>query len=371
MKLPYHLVLLFCVILSLQSLTGQNGSGQNHMLFSQHLGEERIIQINVPKSYAHSDETFPALFVLDGEYIFDYAKGAVDFLSNDFGFHPEMIVVGIPNTNRNRDLFVDLKPEGSYHNFLSFLEKELLPFIAENYRVNAFKILHGWSSGSGLANYIFVKNPSLFKGYILSGAGIGPKTATLIKNELNPNAYDGIHFFVSTEGATPRRSGLQKHKALIEQIDPKGLHWYFKIYDSLTHADVLSQGLYDGLKFVFKDFHVPDSIVSKGSNATIKFYRDLEKKYGFDIAIPTGAINEICTTLRQQDKIEEALQLLDHGLEIHSNNSLLLAAMAEIHQSQNQPKLASQYYQQAMKHETDSVKANKYRVLHKNISKNF
>ncbi|UII81420.1 alpha/beta hydrolase [Flagellimonas sp. CMM7] len=210
MKILRNLFLLFCTFIHWQCLNAQKESDQNYTLLSEHLGENRIIQIHVPKSYNNTDRAYPVLFVLDGEYIFDYAKGIASFLSNDFGFHPEMIVIGIPNTDRNRDLFVDLKPEGAYHNFVSFIEEELLPYISKNYRTNTFKILYGWSSGSSLANYIFVKNPSLFRGYILSGVGIGPKTEAFIKKELKSNAYERIRFFASTEGNSFRTSALKK-----------------------------------------------------------------------------------------------------------------------------------------------------------------
>jgi hypothetical protein len=81
------------------------------------------------------------LYVLDGEYVFDYATGTVDFLTNDFGHLPDMIVIGIPNTNRNRDLFVTLNPMDGYSSFVNLLKNEIFPFISDKYRINEFNIL--------------------------------------------------------------------------------------------------------------------------------------------------------------------------------------------------------------------------------------
>nr|WP_299071199.1 alpha/beta hydrolase-fold protein [uncultured Allomuricauda sp.] len=185
-------------------------------LFSEELNESRIIQVDLPDCYATSKKEYPVLFVLDGEYIFDYAKGVTSFLSNDFGFLPETIVIGIPNTDRNRDLFVDLSPNGSYLKFIAFLEQELIPFVDQNYRTNHFRTLLGWSSGSGIANYIGVKKPQLFNAYILAGAGIGPKTEVFIQKEMDPGSYIQNFLFVSTEGTMVRAEGLKKHQSLVE-----------------------------------------------------------------------------------------------------------------------------------------------------------
>ncbi len=366
-KLVFQIIFLFFGILPLIGINAQQ-ENQNLTLFSKHLNEKRVVQINLPKSYESTNNTYPVLFVLDGEYVFEYAKGSVTFLGNDFGFLPEMIVVGVPNTDRNRDLFVSLEPNGDYLNFIDFLSEELVPYINKNYRANSFKVLYGWSSGAGLANCVFVKNPGLFSGYILSGAGIGPKTAAFIKNHLSPDKYKGIHLFASSEGTTFRSSGLQKHKALIEQISPSGLHKNFKIYDQLSHVDVLSQGLYDGLKFVFRDFYIPDSTVSKGIEAIISYYQNLKKTYLFKVNIPIGAINEISAALIQKKNIDKALQLVEYGLGIYPNNTTLLGTMGDICQHQNHSKLAASYYQQAFQQAKDSINVNKYRVLYTNVT---
>nr|WP_299486834.1 alpha/beta hydrolase-fold protein [uncultured Allomuricauda sp.] len=336
---------------------------------SKLLNENRMVQIHLPKSYWNTDKTYPVLFVLDGEHVFKYAQGTVDFLSNDFGFIPEMIVVGIPNTDRNRDLYVDFKPNGSYLNFVDFLEKELGPFIDDKYRTNPFKIIYGWSSGSGLTNYVFVKKPELFNGYILSGGGIGPKTVVFIKNNLDPNNYKGIHLFASTEGSSFRMAGLKKHETLIKSINPEELQYQFKIYDHLNHTEVLSQGLYDGLKFVFKDFYIPDFIVSNGSKNIITYYQRLEKTFGFKTDIPIGSINEMCAVLVEQNKIDEALELVNHGLRTHPDNPVLLGAKAEVYQHQNQLKIAAEYFQKALLKSKDSIDANKYKALYKSALK--
>ncbi|WP_420401578.1 alpha/beta hydrolase-fold protein [Flagellimonas sp.] len=361
-------LILFSIFSVFVSFGQAIDSKSTEELYSQILQENRTLQIATPNSYAISNSAYPVLFVLDSEYIFEYAKGSVDFLSNNFGFHPEVIVVGIPNTDRNRDLYVTLQPEGSYLKFIQFLEEELLPYIQNNYRTNGFKLLFGWSSGAGLANYVMVKKPKAFDAYILAGAGIGPNTAAFIKQELDSNAYKNTFFFASAEGSTPRADGLKTHQQLIEEINPKGLDWKFKTYPSANHVEAMSKGLYDGLKFVFRHYHIPDSLVSLGSQKILDYYQDLQSKYGFKTQIPIGAINEISGILMHQEQSEEAQKLLDHGLSLYPKSHMLWAVKAEMYLGLNQTEKAIQNYRMALKKATDKHAKNKYQVLLKGLA---
>ena len=97
------------------------------VLRSTYLNESRDIFVHLPEGYETSEKKYPVLYVLDAEDVFGFAVGAARFLS--ISRMPEMIVVGIPNTNRERDLWVNLEPDGGYIKFVDFLENELIPYI--------------------------------------------------------------------------------------------------------------------------------------------------------------------------------------------------------------------------------------------------
>jgi len=78
---------------------------------------------------------YPVMYLLDGEMHFHHATGAVQFLATN-GRIPEMIVIGISNTDRKRDLTPstgvasDLKEDptaGGADRFLKFMVDELAP----------------------------------------------------------------------------------------------------------------------------------------------------------------------------------------------------------------------------------------------------
>jgi predicted alpha/beta superfamily hydrolase len=122
--------------------------GKIDSIQSNILGENRKIWVHVPDGGANSKERFPVVYVLDGDGHFSSVVGMIQQLSTINGntMCPKMIIVGIPNTDRTRDLtpthidadppFMDStfsKTSGGGENFIAFMEKELMPHIDAKY----------------------------------------------------------------------------------------------------------------------------------------------------------------------------------------------------------------------------------------------
>src|SRR6476620_1104444 len=71
--------------------------------YSKVLGENRKITIQTPARMNPLD-TYPVLYVLDGESQAEMVGAQVKYLSESYRIIPELIVVGIENTDRTRDL---------------------------------------------------------------------------------------------------------------------------------------------------------------------------------------------------------------------------------------------------------------------------
>ncbi len=335
-----------------------------HVIESETLGESRAIFVATPADYESSGGTYPVLYVLDGEYAFSFAAGAADFLSNAFGYLPNLIVVGIANTDRGRDMYVNFAPDGGYLDFIKFLESEVVPYINKNYRSNDFRLLSGWSSSAGICSYLLAINPQLFDGYIETGTGIGPKTAAFMAENIPAQNYANTYLYAATEGEGPRVAALEKYEALIRDLKPKGLRWQFSIEKNTSHVGVMAQGLYDGLQFIFKDFYIPDSIAVKGADECIAYYEGLKKHYSFAVKMPVGAINESAGKLFQASLPEEAIKLLTFGIQLHPASSELPGSLGEVYQYSGQKEMAIQYYKLAKeKSGNNAVNRLKYETL--------
>lgn len=358
---------LFCFQLIIIQLWAQSYV-ENHLLYSSYLQEDRTISVALPIDYVENNKKYPVLYVLDGEYIFDYAKSTVDFLTNEFGYLPEMIVVGIPNTDRNRDLFVTLNPEDTYTNFVNYLRNEVFSFISKNYRINEFKILYGWSSASGICSYFLSTEPDLIQGYILTGSGIGKRFESLMKDQITKDRIQNNTFlYVNTEQG-PREPGLHRFRKLIDSIQPNNLIYRFKIVEQ-SHVGAMQTGLDAGLKFIFSDFYIPDEITKKGKDTVIKYYQDLTRIYNFDFTVPKGAINETAGILYYQDKKEDAIELLKYGIELYPQFTPFYGSLADIYKSESKNQLAKELYEKALDVSSGNILDSlKYKTLIKEIS---
>ena len=76
---------------------------QSWTIDSKVMGEERTVLVSTPDSYGTGDARYPVLYVTDGRGPFKNVSAIAEFLARA-GRMPEMIVVGVPNTDRNRDL---------------------------------------------------------------------------------------------------------------------------------------------------------------------------------------------------------------------------------------------------------------------------
>jgi predicted alpha/beta superfamily hydrolase len=231
---------------------------------SELLDESREVWIHLPAGYEQSEKEYPVLYVLDAEWVFDFAAGSVEFLSGEIaGRMPEMIVVGIPNTDRLRDLTVSFDTTAAFMNFMRFIENELIPHIDSTYRTNPHRAIYGWSSGSNICLWMLFTNPGLFHGYIASGTGISQRTNEFAKAKFSTRSYAWKSLFACAEGDSPaRREALNRLSTLLEQSSPDGLRWKCVVMEDDDHTAVLPKGLLAGLEFLYSDCRLPTDVAA-------------------------------------------------------------------------------------------------------------
>ena len=211
-------------------------------IYSNVLKEERTIAVSLPVDYETSGKQYPVLYILDAEYdSFNCSIGLVHFLSR---YHiPEMIIIGVLNTIRNKDLWShkieglpQTKNDGA-KNFLSFFSEELIPFINQNYRTTQHRTIYGRSAAGHFVTYCLFTNPNLFEAYLASSPVIG-----FSDNQLLTKAEDffGTHkslfksFFIYY-GNTDYNSVIKRIpvlESIILENTPSGFNWGIKPHRS-------------------------------------------------------------------------------------------------------------------------------------------
>src|ERR1035437_1519891 len=161
-------ILLIYVLCHIDTLAQTNEKqveiGKSIEFSSNVLNEKRTIQIYLPESYRNNLYSYPIFYVLDGEDNFINAASIVKNQSSYYQHMPEMIVVAINNTNRNKTFSI---ADGGADKTLDFIKNELIPYIDSAYRTEKFRILFGHSITGPFCFYALSKYSDLFNAFII------------------------------------------------------------------------------------------------------------------------------------------------------------------------------------------------------------
>lgn len=272
MKKITAFLLLFCLsctMLQAQkkntlSRSGPLVIGLADTLQSAVLGEARAINIYLPDGYSpDSAATYPVVYLLDGAMDEDFLHmaGLVQFESFPWvnRLKPS-ILVGIGNTDRKRDMtykaapdfkmpdFAKVSPEvfsrmGGSEKFITFIEKELQPYIAKKYKTNGHRTLIGQSLAGLLVSEILLKKSALFDDYIIVSPSLWWDNESLLKNapELllkQPDKAMKIYIATGKEGKTMEEDARRLAK-ILRQSGRKNTQVFFEYLPDEDHGTIL------------------------------------------------------------------------------------------------------------------------------------
>lgn len=250
-------------------------------IHSKILNEDRKIYIHCPKPDSSKlDKRFPTLYIMDADNHFELLAQYADYLSRpDVLAIPEIIVVGISNTDRRRDLTPTksilnylgkpdssdlLKPSGGNEDFLQFIRTELMPTIDQNYKTEPYRIFAGHSFGGLTSINCMLTHPSMFDAYIAVSPSFYWDNRYLLKKtekNLKKSSVLNKKLFYSNgnEGEEEGKPSffhkdVLKFDALIKSKRLKALDYMYKYYPNETHMTEPIVAYFDALRFIFKDW---------------------------------------------------------------------------------------------------------------------
>lgn len=242
-----------------------------HSIHSRVLDQDRQIYINVPKlDSADVNMPMPVLYLLDGENHFHILSAYVEYLRR-WEIIPPMIVVGIVNADRAKDLTpvnsltnfdgqVDpnYKTSGGNEQFFNFIQTELMPYIEANYEASTFKIFAGHSFGGLTAIHCMLVRPDMFDAYIAISPSLwfGNKYVLRLAEQKLPGLSFGnkkIFYSVGNEDGT-FRDDLLRFDKLFKQDRLKTVEHAYRYYPGEDHMTEPIPAYYDALRFIYKDW---------------------------------------------------------------------------------------------------------------------
>jgi predicted alpha/beta superfamily hydrolase len=332
------LVVLAAGLVSASPLAAQTGSppssrttpslpviiGERTTFRSTVLGAEYPIVIYRPGGYERNSERYPLLILLDGDGHFHHATGVVDFLVANQRI-PPMIVVGVGNRNRTRDLTPPTDdPQfqgrtGGADRFLQFLSDELIPYLDETNRTLDYRVLVGHSFGGLFALHALTTRPDVFDGYI----SISP--STWWNQQALVSALPGflaqhrglrasLYMTTGNEGGEMLTSA-QRIAEILKRDAPATMQWQFHHMPEESHGSIPHRSLYDGLEAMFGDLRLELDTTMRSVADLERRYERLSQKYGYTIPVTEPMINRFGYLLLGRNLHREAIAVFKANTE--------------------------------------------------------
>lgn len=333
---------------------------------SEVLGEERTILVRTPAGYETGYSRYPVVYMTDGSAHISHTSSTIEFLARN-GRMSEMIVVGINNTDRTRDLSpthvkttdgsgnLQMPTSGGADKFLKFIEIELIPEIEKRYRVHPYRVLAGHSLGGLFATYAMISKPELFNAYVAVSPALGWDNQIVVKRaedffkarkELNKT-----FFMTIGQEPSPIEDGFYQLKQVITKNKPAGFEWDTLVMEDEDHGSVVLRSHYFGMRKVYDGWQMPrdpdTGAVTGGFSGAEAHYKKLSEKFGYAVPVPENLINQLGYQSLFAGKTDEAIAIFKTNIERYPESANVYDSLAEAYERNGQIELAAPLYEKA------------------------
>ncbi len=330
------------------------------------LGEDRRILVRTPANYETNKTPYPVMYMTDGDAHIAHTSGSIDFLARN-GRMSEVILVGIPNTDRTRDLSPS-KPSttgatgapqfptaGGADKFLQFIETELIPEINKRYRVTPYKILAGHSLGGMFAVHTMVTKPDMFNSYIAVSPALQWDNQLVIKRAeeffKNRKQFDATFFMTIANEPGPLEDAFHQFKQLLAKNQTTGFVWDAQEMQDEDHGTVVLRSHYFGLRKVYDGWQMPrdpmNGAIAGGLKAADEHYAKLSKKFGYQLQVPEVMVNQIGYQHLFADEVDKAIEVLKVQVERYPESANPYDSLGEAYERAGKLDLAVPMYEKA------------------------
>jgi predicted alpha/beta superfamily hydrolase len=398
--------LAYLLCCSLFIVNGQNSNniniGKIDSINSKILNEQRKIWIHVPEDNSnglYEKKSYPVVYLLDGESHFYSVVGMLRQLSTSNGntICPKMIVVGIPNTNRTRDLTPTKGKPGLWVNsntiansgggesFMSFIQKELIPYINSNYPTQPYRMLIGHSYGGLTVMNTLIHQPNLFDAYVAIDPSMWWDDRSLlskIKKNTFIEKYDKKKLFLGiangmkegmdisnvqkdTTNQTQHIRAILELNTFLNKDTQKRLSYKGKYYENDDHGSVPLITEYDAFRFIFdfykfktspEEFLNPEyDFLNKIVNHFIKVSKELKTKVNPNAAF-INSLGYHRINIKQFKQAEDFFKL---NVSNYPKNYMVYDSLGDLYAVNGEKEKAIENYKKSISLNKDSVSKNK------------
>jgi len=237
-----------------------------HEFSSRIFGNTRLLRVWLPPGYddsANAGRRYPVLYLNDGQNLFEPSTsfGGVEWQVDETGDRliregviPPMIIVGIDNAGRNRIREylphrslepMILRVQGS--RYPNFLMKEVMPFVARNYRVQVGPEntgLGGSSLGALISLYTAAVRPGRIGRLLLESPSLWVSNRQLIKDSRRIRDWPERIFMAVGTAETGQKDGdqsavddVRELAAIFRRAGLDNQHLLLTVEEGATHHE--------------------------------------------------------------------------------------------------------------------------------------
>lgn len=364
--------------------------GRIDSLSSTYLREQRKVWVYLPNGFNDkSTQRYPVVYLMDGTAHFFSVVGMIQQFSQVNGntVCPEMIVVGIANTDRTRDLtptpikedkpYFDsslAKTSGGGENFISYLRKELIPFIDSHYPTQPFRLVIGHSFGGLMAMHMLINHTDLFNAYISIDPSMWWDNMKYLKQSeqlLQDKKFTNKTLFLGyantmEEGMDTARvqqdnNPMSRHIRAIISVDhllkgkkDNGLQYAGKFYEEDSHTTVPLIATHDALRFIFRNYQfklLTQDYVDSTADLPGKFerhYKEVSQFFGYPVFPAENLINGWANEFLQVRQYKKAAGFYELNTRYYPRSASAHTALAEYYAQRGEKQKAVKSFQAAL-----------------------
>ena len=314
--------------------------------------------IHVPSEFNsnYPQIEYPVLYVFDPDAHFLSIVSMIDRMSTNVGEEicPQMIIVGVRNTDRVRDMF-PIHEEDRFHDFL---ENELIPYIDDKYPTKPYRVLFGHSITGLRTVHTAIFYPHLFNAYIALDPSLCHEYCgwfTKYEREIEDFDLGGNRMFLAmahtmvgkdttavrqdTSGRASHMNAMMDFSENMLQKNNEGEQYQWKYYPDRSHNSVTLPATLDGIEQIFSWYKnntyefifADDTSPEQAFNAYKEHYEQVSSQLGYTEWPSEGQLHTLIWYLHHiKNMTKKALLFAQLNVQNYPNSSSAKEQLEEI-----------------------------------------
>ena len=272
--------------------------------YSQKLGEERELKIQLPRGYnAEEDTVYPLFVVWDGDYLFEAVAGNVDYYS----YWDDMPGAVDCTYSTENSLPID---KGA--SFFEFIGIELIPYLEKKYNLAGFRVAVGHDETANFINYYLLKGNPVFNSYVVISPELSPDTQAYVTERLQTMEKKIFYYLSTSNNDVPViKEKTEAFDTALKAVENNNFFYTFDNFDGPSHYGIPAHSIPNALEAIFLVYQPISKkeykeTILKLESSPVEYleekYQTIEELFGLDKKILVNDFKAIAAAIEKTEK---------------------------------------------------------------------